>query len=90
MNPEIIKQTADMGGTVVVAVMALYAFIQVFKIKKNGGADYKAELASIDKKLNNHLTEVNGKIENIKNNTTEMKMDIKNIQQDIIKILIKK
>jgi len=56
--------------------------------KNNGNGGYKGELAEINEKIGNHLLSVNGEISGIEREMTEMKMDIKNIQQSLLNIKI--
>ena len=90
MTPDITK-LIDLGGTVVVATIAFYSFVQIFKMKKNGNGSYQSDLAAINTKLSNHLTEVNGRIDDLTREVQETKIDIKIIKDNIndIKIAMK-
>ena len=83
-----LSQYANLGAVAIIFIFFLREFFAYLKVKKNGNGNYKAELASINLKLANHLTTVNGKIDDVQREMTEIKMDIKNIQQDINRILI--
>ena len=70
-----------------------FAYLKTKKIEKTtDNGDYKVELAAINNKLGNHLTEVNGKIGDIEREMTYMNIDIKIIKETIndIKIALKK
>ena len=58
------------------------------QIYRNGGG-YKEDIARINLNLTNHITEIEGKINNIKKEVGETKTDIKLIQKDIRDMLIK-
>jgi len=87
MTPEIL----NLGAVVIIFLFFLKEFFAYLKTKKNGNGNYKVELESINNKLGNHLTEVNGKIGDIERKMTEQCIDIKIIKESLsdIKIAIK-
>jgi len=87
MNTEIL----NLGAVAIIFIFFLKEFFAYLKTKKNGNGNYKVELASINNKLGNHLTEVNGKIGDIEREMTKQSMDIKIIKESLenIKIAIK-
>jgi len=87
MTPEIL----NLGAVAIIFLFFLKEFFAYLKTKKNGNGNYKVELESINNKLGNHLTEVNGKIGDIERKMTEQCIDIKIIKESLsdIKIAIK-
>ena len=87
MNTEILN-FGIAGVALLLIIKELFSYL---KSKKNGSGDYKTELISINNKLSNHLTDVNGKIGDIEREMTQQSIDIKIIKNCIndIKIAIK-
>ena len=81
----------NLGTVGILFFLFMKEFFAYLKTKKNGNGNYKLELDSINNKLGNHLTEVNGKISDIERKMTEQCIDIKIIKSSIedIKIAIK-
>ena len=87
MTPE----TLNLGAVAIIFLFFLKEFFSYLKTKKNGNGNYKLELEQINHKLDNHLTEVNGKIADIEREMTGQSIDIKIIKNCLndIKIAIK-
>lgn len=85
MNTELL----NLGAVAIIFIFFLKEFFAYLKVKKNGNGNYKTELESINNKLGNHLTDVNGKIGDIEREMTKMQMDIKIIMNSINDIKLK-
>lgn len=88
MNGDTLSQYS---AIVIVAIFLIKEVFAYLRNRKNGNG-YSQNLAAINEKLDNHLTEVNGKIADIQRESEAMKMDIKIIKNEIndIKIALSK
>ena len=57
MIPDL-SQLVDLGGTVVVAVIAFYSFVQIFRFKKNSNGYDKGSLEQLKLMNTNHLNSI--------------------------------
>jgi len=78
-------QLTSLGIIVIFFIKEAFGY---FRTRKNGNG-YKAELDRIDKKLGNHLVEVNGRISDIERSSAETKTDVKLIKNTLVDIKIK-
>ena len=85
MIPDLTKYI-DMGGTVIVALMALWAILQVARIKKNGSSP---EMMEIRTTLTNHMTDYHRELQETNHRLTSIEMDIKIIKESLEDIKIK-
>jgi len=90
MDTEILNLGA-IGIIFIFFLKEFFAYLKAKKNCKNGNGDYKIELAGINNKLSNHLTEVNGRISDIERDVTVMRTDIAIIKNSLndIKVSIK-
>ena len=81
----------NLGAVSILFFLFLKEFFSYLKVRKNGNGNYRADLASINLKVGNHLSEVNGKISDVERDVAEVKMDIKIIKNTLedIKISLK-
>jgi len=81
----------NLGAVSILFFLFLKEFFAYIKTRKNGNGTYRADLASINRKMGNHLTEVNGKISDIERDVAGVKIDIKIIKNTLedIKISLK-
>lgn len=85
MIPDLTKYI-DMGGTVITALMAFWAIIQVAKIKRNGSSP---EMMEIRTTLKNHMNDYKTELRETNHRLTDIETTIKIISNDINDIKIK-
>jgi len=81
-------QLLTIGILFAFAIREYFAWMKS-KNKHKANTDYKKDIAEINLNLTNHITEIEGKISDIKKEVGETKTDIKLIQKDIRDMLIK-
>ena len=87
MNPEI-TQIGAIGIITIFLIKEVFSYLRTKKTNQNNSS-YKKDIAGINLKLTNHITGIEGKIDDIERDVRETKTDIKLIQKDIRDILIK-
>ena len=80
----------NLGALAVIFLFFLKEFFAYLKAKKNGNGNYKIELASINKKLDNHLHDVNKTIARIDRDIMKMDNKLENIGNNVLKLMIDK
>jgi len=93
MNTELL----NLGAVAIIFLFFLKEFFSYLKAKKNGNGNgnnnkkYEIELAAINLKLGNHLTDVNRSISGLDEKMMGVQTDIKIIRESVndIKIAIK-
>ena len=79
----------NLGAVSILFFLFLREFFAYLKTRRNGNGTYRKDITSVNAKLDNHLTEVNGKISDIETDIVEMKMDMKIIKNTLGDIKIK-
>ena len=86
-----ISQYSAIAIVMIFLIKEMFSYLKTSKVKKNGNGNYKEELTSINEKLGNHLTEVNGKIDSIEKEMGSVRRDLAIVKNNVndIKIRIK-
>jgi len=83
-----ISQYSAIVIIMVFLVKEMFSYLKTSKVKKNGNGNYKEELISINEKLGNHLTKVNGKINNIEREMGSVQRDLAIVKNNVNDIKI--
>lgn len=83
MIPDLAKYV-DLGGTVIVALMAFWAIVRVEQLRRNGNGNEDV-LKAIRELEGNHLGEVNGKLDELLR--SEGRIDSR--LDEVVKLLIR-
>ena len=85
-------QLLTMGVIFAFAIREFFLYLKTKKTNQNNtdyDSSYKKDIANINLQLTNHITEIEGKIDDIERDVGETKTDIKLIQKDVRDILIR-
>ena len=85
---EYFTQLGMVGIVMIFLIKEIFAWLKTKKANQNNSS-YKKDIANINLQLTNHITEIEGKIDDIKEGIGENKTDIKLIKRDIRNILIR-
>ena len=69
-------------------IKEMFSYLKVSKTKKNGNGNYEKTLRIINEKLGNHLTKVNGKINNIEREMGSVQRDLAIVKNNVNDIKI--